>query len=243
MFNIALFLSLPILYFYVYSISFFRPIIKNQYELKPIFKYHSPEISIAYVTCFEKVPFNATQFRLKTYHLSCKHRNSDECHEAVPYLQFIYDHYNDLVGKIFFIHGHEFSWHYKSSVYTQVKNRIKSQQFKNDDFGTVYPHLLHHFAPWRTNKVYNQLYLDIFHNTSMMKFYNITNTRFYCCASFFVDAKNFQIRPKYEYKLFIDRLKNYSHHHSNPAPFCGRLLEYTWHLLLAEKPFIYYNTI
>lgn len=210
-------------------------------EFQVTMSLHKTNISVAYVTCFEKIPFNPSRFNLTTYHLSCTRRNSDECHEAVPYLQFIYDHYNDLDGKMVFVHGHEFSWHYKQSVFTQVRNRIESQQFRQDDYGTIYPHLLHQYVPWRTHKLYRELFYDIFHNTSMMKYYNLPSTRFYCCATFFVDVKNFKLRPRYEYKLFIERLKNYSHHHINAAIPCGTLLEYTWHLLLGDKPLIYYN--
>ena len=77
------------------------------------------------MTC--KRSFDASRFKIKTYHISCDDKSYDYCYEAVPYLKFIYDHYDDLHGKIIFIHGHEFSWHYSSSVFRIVEERIKSK--------------------------------------------------------------------------------------------------------------------
>lgn len=197
------------------------------------------QISIVYMTC--KKPFNASKFNLPTFHISCANKSYDYCFEAVPYLKFIYDHYDDLEGKLIFIHGHEYSWHYRKSVFSTVKRRIKDKQFKSDSFGTIYPTLLHTYIPWKIKPIYKHLFYYIYHNTSMMKYFNINITRFYCCATFFVDASNFKLRPRYQYQLFIDRLINYSKSYPNPAPFCGRLMEYTWHLLLSNQPMIYYN--
>ena len=60
-------------------------------------------MSVVYMTSFDN-NFDDARFNLPTYHLSCKHIESDECHEAVPYLRFIYEHYDGLEGKIFFIY-------------------------------------------------------------------------------------------------------------------------------------------
>ena len=192
------------------------------------------------MTCFDNY-FDDTRFNLPTYHLSCKHRESDECHEAVPYLRFIYEHYEDLEGKIFFVHGHEYSWHYPQSVFQLVKQRMKSKQFKNDPFGSLTYWQVQTHIPWQIEGRFTELFNDIFYNTTMMKFKDIQSYQFYCCASFFVDANNFKIRPRYEYKLFIDRLINYSHHHSNPAYYCGRIMEYTWQLVLNEQTHVYFD--
>lgn len=162
-------------------------------------------MSAVYITSFDN-NFDDARFNLPTYHLSCKHIESDECHEAVPYLRFIYEHYDGLEGKIFFIHGHEYSWHYRQSVFQLVKQRMKSKQFKNDPFGTFTYWQVQTHVPWQIEGRFTEHFNDIFYNTTMMKFKDIQSYQFYCCASFFVDANNFKIRPRSEYKLFIIRI-------------------------------------
>lgn len=261
MFNIILFLALPFIYGYILQSSFPNLLIEETTDIThsptidvyvkyqeiinittkvPPKKENPNQVSIVYMTCQESY-FDASRFNLPTYHLSCKHKESDECHEAVPYLRFIYEHYDDLEGKIFFVHDHEYSWHYPRSVFTLVQKRMKSQQFKKDKFGTLTYWQVQAHIPWQKTKVYTELFDEIFHGTSMMKFRNISSYQFYCCASFFVDAENFKIRPREEYKLFIDRLINYSHHHENPAYYCGRIMEYTWQLVLNEQLFTIRN--
>lgn len=197
------------------------------------------EVSLVYMTC--KRSFDASRFKIKTYHISCDDKSYDYCYEAVPYLKFIYDHYDCLHGKIIFIHGHEFSWHYSSSVFRIVEERIKSKQFKNDQFGTIYNFYAQERVPWKIEEKFNYLFKYVFHDTPMMDYYNMSFLRFFCCATFFVDARNFLIRPRNLYKLLIDRLIDYSHKNQNPAYFCGRIMEYTWQLLLANLPIVNYS--
>lgn len=213
------------------------------------FSITSSPVSVVYMTCFDKVPINSSKFTIPSYKISCSKKgpDDDECFEAVPYLQFIYDHYYSS-GKYIFIHGHEYSWHNnnnKDSVYDVINKRMKSQQFQKDQYGTLFSTLPHYRPTWKLHPIENELFYLIYHNTSMMEYANLRSTHFYCCAQFFVNASLFRKRPREEYKIFIDRLKEYSHTHINitkgPGFWCGRIMEYTWHLLLGHKVYVSYN--
>ena len=211
MLNIILFLFLPFLYSYIWQ-KFFPDLLLREsvsdicfpqigliakYPPEKISKKKSNKVSLVYMTCYDSYSLDPKKFNLQTYHISCKHRESDECHEAVPYLRFIYDHYDDLEGKIFFVHGHVYSWHYPENIYRLVEQRMKSKQFKNDSFGSLTYWQVQTHIPWQQEQVFADLFDDIYHDTTMMKFKNIKSYQFYCCASFFVDADNFKIRPRY----------------------------------------------
>lgn len=198
-------------------------------------------ITIIYATCFEKNNFSASFFEYPTYKVSCNETKSIrkfECKESVPYLQFLYNNYYNLTGKLIFIHGHEKSWHYKTSVYEAVKKRIQSPEFKSSSYGGIFSHYFHRHVPWKKRindtNTYEKIFQYIYHNTSMMQFYGLQSTKFPCCSTFFVDADCIRLRPRNEYLTIIERLINYSHHFPHASYHCSRLMEYTWHVLLGN---------
>lgn len=204
----------------------------------------SADISVVYMTCFEKKPFNYSKFELPTYQIKCKSKNDDYCFEAVPYMKFFYDHYYDVNRKFFFVHAHEFSFHYNKSIFTVVKDRIKSKEFKEKLFGPLYVKIWGNRVWWKKGERYRSIYNEIFHNTTMMEYFDINSTTFPCCGTFFVDSSLFRSRPRNEYLTYIERLRRYSNRYNNSKKYslmCGRLAEYTWHLMLGTSKY-QYNT-
>lgn len=202
--------------------------------------YSSFNIAVVYMSCFEKKPFNATKFGLPTYRLTCKSKGDDYCFEAVPYLQFFYDHYYDEHRKFFFVHAHEFSFHYNKSIFRVVKDRIISPEFQKDLYGPLYVKIWGTKVKWKSGP-YRSLFKEIYHNTTMMEYYNINSTTFPCCGTFFVDSSLFRSRPRDEYLTYIERLQSFSRRHPEKkySLFCGRLTEYTWHLMLGTSKYQY----
>lgn len=205
------------------------------------FKYNSYNIAVVYMSCLEKKPFNYSIFGLPTYKLTCKGKNDDYCFEAVPYIKFFYDHYYDVNQKYFFIHAHEFSFHYNKSIFTVVKDRINSKEFKEDLYGPLYVKIWGKKVMWKYNP-YRSLFKEIYHDTTMMEYFNINSTTFPCCGTFFVDSSLFRSRPRDEYLTYIERLQKYSNRFNNSRKsnlLCGRLTEYTWHLMLGTSKYQY----
>ena len=193
-------------------------------------------IAVVYMTCFEKKPFNITKFELPTYRLTCKSKNDDYCFEAVPYLRFFYDHYYDINRKFFFIHAHEYSFHYNKSIFAVIKDRIKSKEFQNSLYGPLYVNIWGTKVWWKKG-IFRLIFEEIYHNTTMMEYYNIDSTSYPCCSTFFVDSSLFRSRPRDEYLIYIKRLQNYSRSFDRRGVLCGRIAEYTWHLMLGKNKY------
>ena len=63
-----------------------------------------------------------------------------------------------------------------------------------------------------------------------------------CCATFFMLSSLIETRRKEEYVYIIDRLRNWSKLHESisrgPAHYCGRMMEYNWHVLFTGRRWI-----
>jgi hypothetical protein len=138
--------------------------------------------------------------------------------------------------KIHLIHAHEKSWHYHRSVFDQINDIKFSRYFQENKFGAIFPF----YIQGHGNVMDEGQYRYVYHGTSMPP-HMIDKTNFYpCCATFFMDSYLVRNRPKKEYRLIISRLRQWSREHSSfqrrePAFFCGRVMEYTWHILLANQ--------
>lgn len=210
----------------------------TSYFPKITYKRGKPAIKIVYVTCKEKKPFRYWEFNLPTEGLKCNKSNLKyDAKEAVPYLNWIIDNYDDPpADKIIFVHGHRKSWHYQSNIFRVVNHTIHQLAFAKNDYGGMYNLGWYNFAPWVTMPAYRQAFYEIFHNLSLMQFYNINSSSMPCCATFYVSSKNFKYRTKEEYKIIRDRIRFYSNKYSldNPTMKLPILMEFIWHLLLGN---------
>lgn len=204
-------------------------------------------IMVVYMTCKEKKPFPAEKFGLPTYNIKCNETtNPYDCREAVPYLNFIIDNYdNPLADKFIFVHGHETAWHYNTSVFEVVNKTIKTKEFQRNNYGGLYKRLWHNFVPWVRNKRYADIYPIFYGNMSMAPYQYLARTSFPCCASFYVNSSNFKIRPKWEFITLRNRLTSWSRANinnrslENPVHLlCSTLMEHTWHILLGNTTIV-----
>jgi hypothetical protein len=200
-----------------------------------------PDLLIVYVSCQESRTFPISKTVISTYRLSCHpETNLIDCHEAVPILEFLIEVWDrPRARRYIFVHAHETSWHYPQSVFDQI-HRIKlSRYFRKNKFGAVFPIYIEGHGGLMDESQYQYVY----QNTSM-PLRMINDNNFYpCCATFFVDSDLVRTRSKFEYGLIISRLRQWSREHSTfrnrkPAVFCGRVMEYTWHILLTNQTFI-----
>ena len=202
-----------------------------------------PESAIVIMYCHDTNPVQPGRFGIPAFELKCQEEtNRIDCHEAVPYLQFIYDHYdNPPAKKIIFIHGHVFGWHYKPSIYDTISNLLRTKEYYEMDYGSLNHVYFQSEVPWNLDERFKKIFPIVYHDTPIMKFLDVSELWFSCCASFFVASKQFKIRPRQMYLDMINRLRNYSIQSlqdpkADPSYICGRILEYTWHILLTDKP-------
>jgi hypothetical protein len=152
-------------------------------------------------------------------------------------LEFFMQVYDSrLAQKYIFIHGHERSWHHTRPVFEQIHELVSSTYFKQNQYGAVFPFYNNGHGDMMNEEMYAAIYV----NTSMPpKMIDENNTR-PCCATFFVDANLIHTRKKEEYVFLRERLRNYSIYKpvvgmGNPNMDCGRIMEYTWHILLTNR--------
>jgi hypothetical protein len=204
---------------------------------------------VIYMSCNETTPFPVWKSPLPTFNLSCSPKTNEiDCHEAVPMLTFFIEHYDrPLARKYIFIHAHETSWHYRRLVFDQIREIVATDYFKQNSFGDVFP--VHCRGKGRI--MTESMYRYVYRNTSMPPHTIQTHNHRPCCATFFVDSSLVHTRSKHEYRTIRSRLRQWSRDHPilyrrvgnrtrrvHPAFYCGRTMEYTWHLLLANRTHI-----
>lgn len=208
-----------------------------------------PPVLVIYTTCMLNTNgfrvFDASRLPAPSHELRCSpETNLIDCHEAVPMLDFLINNYEKpLAHKYIFIHGHDRAWHHPTSIFTQLRYLINSSYFQNQEFGGIY-NQFYARGCWGPKEAHwaGPLYEYLFRDTSMPQEQNCKENQRPCCATFFMSSSLTQTRPKSEYILIRDRLRQWSREHvaisKGPAYYCGRSLEYTWHILLANKSFI-----
>ena len=201
-----------------------------------------PEVAIIIMYCGPKDENTVIPelFGIPYFTFYCDQRtNRYDCHEGIPYLKFIYENYDLPAAKKFiFIHGHNTSWHHPVSIYTVINNLLRTKQFYEMDYGSVNHFFYQTYVHWVKIEKFRKMFLHVYHDTPMMKFYNTSIVWFPCCATFFVDSKLFKTRSKEFYRELIHRYRDYSVEDPDPytSYYCGQLLEYTWHIIFTDKP-------
>ena len=228
--------------FYIYIYIFILTNITNKNDHSDLILIKTiPEVAIVIMSCMESnnEAIDPTLFNLPYHIIKCNPKtNVIDCHEAVPYLNFIVDNYDAPAAKKFiFIHGHNTSWHYTQSVYSIVKNLLNTKEFYTMNYGSINHFFYQKRVFWVQSPKYRKAYYNVFHDTPLMEFFNVDHIWFPCCASFFVDSRQFKIRPKQLYIDMIKRLRWYSilDRKNFSLLTCGRLLEYTWHIIFTNK--------
>ena len=204
---------------------------------------------ILYVTCpmasRKNRRFNPDLLPGPSRELRCNpETNAIDCHEAVPMLNFLIANYEaPLAQKYVFIHGHEFAWHHTGGVSRRLAHLINTPYFRQEEFGGLFEKFYAKTA-WgaREESWVLPLYKYLYAGTSMPPEPSQTGNQHPCCATFFMNASLTRTRSKQELIHVRDRLRQWSRENANiklgPSYYCGRALEYTWHVLLANKSFV-----
>jgi hypothetical protein len=193
---------------------------------------------VIYMACPGNSLFPFWKTWLPTFRLSCDpNTNAIDCHESVPMLTFLIDNYDQpRARKYIFIHAHETSWHYRRPVFDQIHQVIASDYFRQTPYGAIFPI----YNRGKGGAMSPSMYRYIYQNTSMPR-HIIEKENFRpCCATFFVDSELVRTRAKKEYETIRSSLRQWSRENSrpgghDPAFYCGRVMEYTWHILLSNK--------
>jgi hypothetical protein len=204
-----------------------------------------PRALLIYTTCQNTVPFSVWRTDIPAIGIECNNEtNFWDCNEAVPYLNFLIDNYDTpLADKYIFAHGHDTSWHYQGNFFDALDNLLSATYFRKLSYGGVFRG--NYFTgAWGDGEEYwaKPLYQYLFTGTSLPPEPIEDHNQRPCCATFWLNSELVWSRKKEEYILMRDRLRNWSHEHQtinpNPAWFCGRTMEYTWHIIFTKKAFI-----
>jgi hypothetical protein len=146
----------------------------------------------------------------------------------------VYD--NALARKYIFIHAHERSWHYPRPVFDQIHDVVSSTYFRDNEYGSIFDAHNSDHGDMMTEEMYEAIYFNTSMPATMIEKDNFRP----CCATFFMDAKLVHTRKKAEYVLLRQRMRHYTTNRpiwgtGRPNTDCGRIMEYTWHILLTNR--------
>jgi hypothetical protein len=206
-----------------------------------------PRELLIYTVCneFRMSAFSLWRTSLPHLKISCNpYTRWIDCHEAVGYLTFAIETYDrPLARRYLFIHAHDRSWHYNRNVFDALDQCRKSNYYKEQRYGAIFPDMPG-TGPWGRGKDYcaKSLYYEIFNGTSMPANPIRENNLRPCCATFFMDSELIRTRPKAEYILIRDRLRTYSLRmreeglgRKRYSIRCSWLMEWNWHIMFANR--------
>lgn len=202
-----------------------------------------PDVMIVFTRCGE-TNFSIHKSKIPAVALDCDPETKYiDCKESVPMLNFLINTYDaPLAKKYIFAHGHDLSWHYMVNFFDVLEELMGTNYFSNREFGGVYNGRDSGSCGWKESSWANPLYKWVYHGTSMPE--KPTAVRNYrpCCSTFWMNSTLVHTRQKWEYVVIRDRLRQWSREHMNitrgPAYYCGRTMEYTWHILLFNESYI-----
>jgi hypothetical protein len=205
----------------------------------------SQDALLIYTTCHKSAIFSIERSTIASVGIECDNETRGlDCNEAVPYLNFIIENYERPIAKKYiFAHGHDTSWHYQGDFFDALESLLNSTYFRKMKYGGVFRG--NYFTgPWGENeeKWARPLYKFIFKNTSMPKEPVVERNQRPCCATFWLNSELVWSREKSEYVEMRDRLREWSKRNAgvkpDPAYFCGRTMEYSWHIIFTKRAFV-----
>ena len=79
------------------------------------------------------------------------------------------------------------------------------------------------------------MYSYMYNGTTVPRVWNRYSV-YPCCATFFVKTSQIRKRPKEDYLTIYKNIENWVKMNPKLAYHCGRVFEYTWHILLTGEP-------
>jgi hypothetical protein len=205
-----------------------------------------PRAVLIYTTCNKGAPWSIGRATIPAIGLECDNASRFwDCNEAVPYLNFIISHYDrPIADKYIFAHGHDTSWHYQGNFWDALDSLLTSTYFRKLKYGGVFRG--NYFTgPWGEDEASwaRPLHEFVFAGTSMPPKPIEENNQRPCCATFWLNSELVWSRKKEEYIVMRDRLREWSRMNEgmepNPAYYCGRTMEYSWHIIFTKKAFVH----
>jgi hypothetical protein len=200
------------------------------------------DVLIVYTTCNSSDRFAIWKTAIPAVRIECDSATrANDCNEAVPLLNFVIRHYDEpLAARYVFAHGHNYGWHYQGDFFDGLRALFRTRYWRRREYGGVFKGFYAGGA-WGTDEGWwaRPLYSFVFSNTSMPMLPIETNNFRPCCATFWFNSALIRTRKKDEYITIRERLREWSRTHQNlnptPAFYCGRIMEYNWHILLANR--------
>ncbi|KAF3402077.1 hypothetical protein F1880_009868 [Penicillium rolfsii] len=179
------------------------------------------------------------------------HTPKNKGREALPYLQYIVDHYNDLPAIIIFLHAHRdgwpAGWHTDTMDYSNVDSvRALQREFVlSEGFVSLRcqlsPGCPAEMQPFRQppkpgntgEKHYAEAWKALFGNDDVPKEIGAP-----CCSQFAVSREQVLQRPLSDYKRMYDWVLN----NDLPDEVTSNIMEYSWHIIFGKDPVFCPNT-
>ena len=165
--------------------------------------------------------------------------------EALPYLQYIVDHYHDLPAVMLFLHSHRdgwpAAWHTDTMDYNNVdsvralqRQWVLDQGFVNLRCQTS-PGCPAEMQPFRNppkpgntgEKHYADAWEQLFGNTDVPEIIGAP-----CCSQFAVSREAVLKRPLTDYQ----RMYNWVLNNDLPDEVTSNIMEYSWHIIFGKEP-------
>jgi hypothetical protein len=155
--------------------------------------------------------------------------NSIDCHEAVPYLNFIIDNYNrPLADKYIFAHGHETAWYFTGNFFEALETLLRLTYFRKLTYGGVFRQA-YRTGAWGDEEEHWVRPLYSQQQTTMPATLIERGTHHPCCGTFWLNTKLIHNRKMREYIAVRDALREWSRENRNmnpnPVYFCSRVME------------------
>ncbi|KAJ5640160.1 uncharacterized protein N7484_008022 [Penicillium longicatenatum] len=173
------------------------------------------------------------------------HTPKNKGREALPYLQYIVDHYDDLPPMIIFLHSHRDGWPAAWHTDTMDYSNVDSVRALQRDFvlqeGFVNlrcqlsPGCPAEMQPFRNppkpgdngEKHYADAWKELFGNTKVPEIIAAP-----CCSQFAVSKEQVLMRPLSDYK----RMYNWVLNNDLPDEVTSNIMEYSWHIIFGKDP-------
>ncbi|KAJ6153622.1 hypothetical protein N7470_006581 [Penicillium chermesinum] len=149
--------------------------------------------------------------------------------EALPYLQFIVDHYDDLPTVCVFLHAHRNGWPEAWHTDTMEYSNVDSVRALQREF------VVAEGFPFRNppkpgdtgEKYYAQAWKELFNNSDVPEVIGAP-----CCSQFAVSRDQILKRPLSDYQRMYDWVLN----NDLPDEITSNIMEYSWHIIFGREP-------
>ncbi|KAJ0421108.1 hypothetical protein BJY00DRAFT_111689 [Aspergillus carlsbadensis] len=173
-----------------------------------------------------------------------RHTPMNKGREALAYLQYIVEHYDDLPSTIVFIHSHRDgwpgAWHTDTMDYSNVES-IRSLQIdfvQQNGYANLRcqetPGCPDEIRPARNpprpgknvEKIYPDAWRALFLNDNVPEVIGVP-----CCSQFAVSREQVLKRPLSDYQRYY----NWVLTNDLPDDMTSRVMEYTWHIIFGQE--------